>query len=134
MMRGREKFAGGAPSARQNGPGGVSRDRESGRDSDASAASENRPGGFWREIRCGLGESGLSTPKNTSNCAGRLLTPKETAGFLGIPEGTLAQWRSQRRGPPYIKLEGRLVRYRALALQEYLSRHTVTMEVDNAHA
>ncbi len=49
-----------------------------------------------------------------------LLTPKQAAEFLGIPLGTLAQWRSQRRGPPYIKLEGRLVRYRRSDLEAYL--------------
>lgn len=54
-----------------------------------------------------------------------LLTPKEAAQFLGIPLGTLAQWRSQRRGPPYIKLEERLVRYRRSDLEEYLSGHLV---------
>jgi len=54
-----------------------------------------------------------------------LLTPKEAAEFLGIPPGTLAQWRSQRRGPPYIKLEERLVRYRHADLEEYLSGHLV---------
>jgi len=54
-----------------------------------------------------------------------LLTPKEAAEFLGIPSGTLAQWRSQRRGPPYIKLEERLVRYRRSDLEEYLSGHLI---------
>lgn len=53
-----------------------------------------------------------------------LLTPKEAAEYLGIPEGTLAQWRSQRRGPPYIKLEERLVRYRLSDLEAYLNRHS----------
>lgn len=55
----------------------------------------------------------------------QLLSPKEAAEFLGIPLGTLAQWRSQRRGPPYIKLEERLVRYRHSDLEEYLSGHSV---------
>jgi excisionase family DNA binding protein len=54
-----------------------------------------------------------------------LLTPKEAAEFLGIPLGTLAQWRSQRRGPPYIKLEERLVRYRRSDLEEYLAGRLV---------
>ncbi len=54
-----------------------------------------------------------------------LLTAKEAAGVLCVPEGTLAQWRSQRRGPPYIKLEGRLVRYRAEDLENYLKEHVV---------
>jgi excisionase family DNA binding protein len=54
-----------------------------------------------------------------------LLTPAKAAEFLGVPTGTLAQWRSQRRGPPYIKLEGRLVRYRHSDLEKYLSQRAV---------
>ena len=50
----------------------------------------------------------------------RLLTPAQAAELLGVPEGTLAQWRSQRRGPAFIKLEGRLVRYRARDLDSYI--------------
>jgi excisionase family DNA binding protein len=63
-----------------------------------------------------------------------LLTPREAAEYLGLPESTLAQWRSQRRGPPYIKLELRLVRYRCADLEAYLGRHFVETEVDKAHA
>lgn len=58
---------------------------------------------------------------------GGLLSPGEAAEFLGIPEGTLAQWRSQRRGPSFLKLEGRLVRYRVADLEAYLSGHVVKM-------
>jgi predicted DNA-binding transcriptional regulator AlpA len=54
-----------------------------------------------------------------------LLTPRKAAEFLGIPEHTLAEWRSQRRGPPYIKLESRLVRYRQSDLENYLSERAV---------
>ena len=54
-----------------------------------------------------------------------LLTPKQAAEFLGVPLGTLAQWRSQRRGPAYIKLEDRLVRYRRSDLEAYLTEHLV---------
>jgi excisionase family DNA binding protein len=54
-----------------------------------------------------------------------LLTPAKAAEFLGLPAGTLAQWRSQKRGPPYIKLEGRLVRYRQSDLEKYLSQRAV---------
>lgn len=63
-----------------------------------------------------------------------LLTPKEAAEFLGVPEGTLAQWRSQRRGPPYIKLEMRLVRYRSADLEQWLARQTIKTEVDMRYA
>jgi len=61
-----------------------------------------------------------------------LLTPREAAEFLSLPESTLAQWRSQRRGPPYIKLEGRLVRYRLIDLETYLTRHFVPLTKVNA--
>jgi len=63
-----------------------------------------------------------------------LLTPKEAAEFLGLPESTLAQWRSQRRGPVYVKLESRLVRYRRSDLDVYIGQHLVETEVDKAHA
>jgi predicted DNA-binding transcriptional regulator AlpA len=54
-----------------------------------------------------------------------LLTPAKAAEFLGLPEHTLAQWRSQRRGPRYIKLESRLVRYRLSDLEKYLSQRSM---------
>lgn len=63
-----------------------------------------------------------------------LLTPKEAADLLGIPEGTLAQWRSQRRGPPFVKLELRLIRYRRTDLEKYIGDHLVETEVDEIHA
>ncbi len=55
----------------------------------------------------------------------RLLTPEEVSNLIGVPVSTLAQWRSQRRGPPYIKLEGRLVRYRTSDLEAYLGSRIV---------
>ena len=63
-----------------------------------------------------------------------LLTPRQASEFLGIPESTLAQWRSQRRGPPYIKLESRLIRYRRSDLEVYIGQHLVEAEVDKTHA
>jgi excisionase family DNA binding protein len=57
--------------------------------------------------------------------AARLLTPAQAAEVLGVPEGTLAQWRSQHRGPAFIKLEGRLVRYHARDLETYIGEHVV---------
>jgi excisionase family DNA binding protein len=64
----------------------------------------------------------------------KLLTPREAAELLGVPGSTLAHWRSERRGPPYIKLEGRLVRYRTADLEDYLARHAVGAEVDKVSA
>jgi len=54
-----------------------------------------------------------------------LLTPIEAAKFLGVSVETLAQWRSQFRGPRYIKLECRLIRYRLSDLEVYLAAHAV---------
>jgi len=63
----------------------------------------------------------------------RLLTPKEASELLGIPEGTLAQWRSQKRGPAFVKLEGRLVRYRAGDLESYVTARIVETEFSVAN-
>jgi len=54
-----------------------------------------------------------------------LLTPEKAADFLGVSKETLAQWRSERRGPRYIKLEKRLVRYLPSDLHNYLSAHSI---------
>lgn len=50
----------------------------------------------------------------------KLLTPKEAAVFLSVSMETLAMWRSQHRGPDFVKLESRLVRYWLSALESWL--------------
>jgi len=40
-----------------------------------------------------------------------LLTPTEVSDYLGVPVGTLANWRYQGRGPAFLRV-GRHVRYR----------------------
>lgn len=40
-----------------------------------------------------------------------MLTPQEVSKRLKMPPGTLQQWRSQRRGPKWFKLENGHVRY-----------------------
>lgn len=56
-----------------------------------------------------------------------LLTEGETAQFLRVRPDTLRYWRkrSQRRGPPFVKIERRPVRYRLADLEVYLKRRTV---------
>ena len=50
----------------------------------------------------------------------KLLTPKQTAEMLGIAVQTLAIWRCTNRYQlPYVKV-GRLVRYRAEQVAEFL--------------
>lgn len=47
-----------------------------------------------------------------------LATPAEVAEFLQVPEKTLAEWRSQGKGPAYRKV-GKHVRYRWLAVEKW---------------
>ena len=55
-----------------------------------------------------------------------LLAPAEAAKRLGIQEQTLAVWRSSGRYHlPFIKV-GRLVRYRASSVEEFLQANTQT--------
>ncbi len=49
----------------------------------------------------------------------KLLTAEAVAEWTGLSLDTLAQWRSQGRGMPYLKI-GRAVRYDPSDVQEYL--------------
>lgn len=51
--------------------------------------------------------------------AKKLLTAEEVAVLTGLAVETLAQWRSQGRGIPYLKM-GRAVRYHPSDVQQYL--------------
>jgi excisionase family DNA binding protein len=55
-----------------------------------------------------------------------LLTPEEVAVVTGLSRETLAQWRSQKRGLPYLKI-GRVVRYDSAEVQAYLERCRVSV-------
>jgi len=50
----------------------------------------------------------------------RLLDSKETATVLGCTQAALALWRRQRRGPTYVRLGLRMVRYRERDLARWL--------------
>ncbi len=47
------------------------------------------------------------------------------AAFLGVAPKTLERWRWAGKGPPYVKLEGYLIRYRVTELEEYMQEGTV---------
>jgi len=57
-----------------------------------------------------------------------LLTPKEVSEALGVATQTLAKWRSDGTGMPYIKLGG-AVRYRADEVAAWVDANTVVTEV-----
>jgi predicted DNA-binding transcriptional regulator AlpA len=71
-------------------------------------------------------------PKDAGNVASdtnrRLLTPEDVAQFTGLSVETLAQWRSQRRGIPFLKLSRNVVRYRQVDLDRWLSERIVRVE------
>lgn len=51
----------------------------------------------------------------------RLLTTAQAAERLGLAEQTLANWRVARKGPAYVRIGGRTIRYRASALDAYIA-------------
>jgi excisionase family DNA binding protein len=61
---------------------------------------------------------------------GRLLTPEDLAQVTGLSTETLAQWRSQRRGIPFVKISRNCVRYRQADLERWLEERIVRVEND----
>ncbi len=57
-----------------------------------------------------------------------LLKPEAVANLTGLSLETLAQWRSQKRGIPYLKV-GRVVRYDPADVQAYLEGCRVSVSV-----
>jgi predicted DNA-binding transcriptional regulator AlpA len=55
----------------------------------------------------------------------RLLSADDVAAVTGLSPETLAQWRSQKRGIPFIKISRNCVRYRQSDLDCWLSERTV---------
>ena len=54
-----------------------------------------------------------------------LLDQKEAAKRLGLSVKTLERWRWASRGPRFIKLSGRAVRYRPEDLSEWVEARAV---------
>lgn len=62
------------------------------------------------------------------------LSPKRAAEYLDSNEGTLAKWRYEGVGPPYLKI-GSKVLYRVESLDNYLQdREDVTMRERGHHS
>lgn len=54
----------------------------------------------------------------------KLLTEKEAADQLNTHYTTLRGWRYSGGGPEYVKVGGRLVRYKQAAIDAYIDSHT----------
>lgn len=52
---------------------------------------------------------------------GELVDEKEAAAILSIAVTTLRNWRALHRGPKFVKVGSRLVRYQRSALSEFLA-------------
>jgi predicted DNA-binding transcriptional regulator AlpA len=76
------------------------------------------------------------TPKQLSVQEQRtpLLRAEDVAGITGLSLETLAQWRSQRKGIPFVKLSRNCVRYRQADLDQWLNERIVRVEVDPSNA
>ena len=51
----------------------------------------------------------------------RLFTPEEAASYLGLKVRTLEAWRWSGKGPQFVRLSSRAVRYRPCDLDEYVA-------------
>lgn len=62
------------------------------------------------------------------NFSSQTLTTEEAAKYLGVGSGTLQNWRSQGRGPKFLKI-GRAVRYHKETLDRFLAESEVQQTV-----
>jgi predicted DNA-binding transcriptional regulator AlpA len=65
--------------------------------------------------------------------ATRLLTVEDVAQITGLSTETLAQWRSQRRGIPFLKISRNVVRYRQCYLDAWRNERIVRVEQDTTY-
>jgi predicted DNA-binding transcriptional regulator AlpA len=63
---------------------------------------------------------------------GRLLRAEDVAEITGLSIETLAQWRSQRRGIPFLKLSRNCVRYQQADLDRWLNERIVRVDVPSS--
>lgn len=54
----------------------------------------------------------------------KFITPAQLAALLGLKESTLANWRSMKSGPCFIKADG-VILYAESDVNEWLVRHRV---------
>jgi predicted DNA-binding transcriptional regulator AlpA len=60
----------------------------------------------------------------------KLLTPADVAAMTGLSMNTLAQWRSQRRELPFVKISRNCVRYRQSDFDNWIAEAIVRVDVD----
>ncbi len=60
-------------------------------------------------------------PPSDTASASTLLTPEVAAALLAVAPATLEKWRRERRGPPFVKLSDRVLRYRREDLLAFIA-------------
>ena len=55
----------------------------------------------------------------------RLLSTRQLAELTGLSAVTLSRWRSQRKGPPWIRLSASSVAYPLGGYREWVREHTI---------
>jgi predicted DNA-binding transcriptional regulator AlpA len=75
-----------------------------------------------------------SQGKQGSITSTRLLTAEDVGQITGLSTETLAQWRSQRKGIPFLKLSRNVVRYQQGDLDAWLAQRIVRVEADPSNA
>jgi predicted DNA-binding transcriptional regulator AlpA len=68
-----------------------------------------------------------------STSSSKLLTAEEVAEITGLSVETLAQWRSQKRGPQFLKISRNFIRYWQDDLDEWLSERIVRTDEDSSN-
>jgi excisionase family DNA binding protein len=71
-------------------------------------------------------------PERNVGTAVRLLTTDDVAELTGLSVETLAQWRSQKKGMPYVKISRNCVRYRQSDLDGWLAERIVRTDEDTS--
>jgi predicted DNA-binding transcriptional regulator AlpA len=69
--------------------------------------------------------------KLPSGESSRLLTAKKVAELTGLSMETLAQWRSQERGIPFVKISRNCVRYQQSDLDMWIQERIVRPAQDD---
>lgn len=55
-----------------------------------------------------------------------LITSEEAALLLGLKEETLHRWRVLKKGPDFVRVSPRAVRYRRSAIEKFIQDRSVT--------
>jgi predicted DNA-binding transcriptional regulator AlpA len=75
--------------------------------------------------RAQFAQSSADGLSHRSTSSSKLLTAEEVAEITGLSVETLAQWRSQKRGPLFVKISRNFVRYWQSDLDGWLAERIV---------